>query len=288
MAEQNIKQREIVEEMQQSYLEYAMSVIVARALPDVRDGLKPVHRRILYAMHEMGLRPGSKYQKSAKVTGYTMGNFHPHGDTAIYDSLVRMAQDFSLRYPLVDGQGNFGCFTGDTKIRLLDGTIKTFKELSKIPAGEQFYVYSVDKDRRITVGSAYNSRITRKNAVIMELTLDNGEKIKCTPDHRFMLRDGAYKEAKDINSEDSLMAGYFDKAFIKNINDYLRVKQPNGEFEFVHRIADRYNEQNDPNHNKNLRVFVRHHKDFNRFNNLPTNIERVSFRDHAKIHSEQV
>jgi len=105
---QNIKQREITEEMQQSYLEYAMSVIVSRALPDVRDGLKPVHRRILYSMHEMGLRPGAKYQKSAKVTGYCMGQFHPHGDSAIYDSLVRMAQDFSLRYPLVDGQGNFG------------------------------------------------------------------------------------------------------------------------------------------------------------------------------------
>ena len=105
---QNIKQREIVEEMQQSYLEYAMSVIVSRALPDVRDGLKPVHRRILYSMYEMGLRPSAKYQKSAKVTGYAMGNYHPHGDSAIYDSLVRMAQNFSLRYPLVDGQGNFG------------------------------------------------------------------------------------------------------------------------------------------------------------------------------------
>lgn len=90
-----------------------MSVIVARALPDVRDGLKPVHRRILYSMHEMELRPGAKYQKSAKVTGYCMGNFHPHGDMAIYDSLVRMAQDFSLRYPLVDGQGNFGSVDSD-------------------------------------------------------------------------------------------------------------------------------------------------------------------------------
>src|SRR3990167_8830302 len=111
--DKNIKQREITEEMQQSYLEYAMSVIVARALPDVRDGLKPVHRRILYSMHEMGLRPGAKYQKSAKVTGYCMGNFHPHGDMAIYDSLVRMAQDFSLRYPLIDGQGNFGSIDSD-------------------------------------------------------------------------------------------------------------------------------------------------------------------------------
>ena len=110
---QNIQKREITDEMQRSYLEYAMSVIVARALPDVRDGLKPVHRRILYSMHEMGLRPGAKYQKSAKVVGYVLGQYHPHGDTAAYDSMVRMAQDFSLRYPLVDGQGNFGSIDGD-------------------------------------------------------------------------------------------------------------------------------------------------------------------------------
>lgn len=100
--------------MQKSYLEYAMSVIVARALPDVRDGLKPVHRRILYSMHEMGLRPGAKYQKSAKVVGYVLGQYHPHGDSAAYESMVRMAQDFSLRYPLVDGQGNFGSIDGDS------------------------------------------------------------------------------------------------------------------------------------------------------------------------------
>ena len=109
-----IKQREIVQEVQQAYLEYAMSVIVARALPDVRDGLKPVHRRILYSMHEMGLRPTAKTQKSAKVVGYVLGNYHPHGDTAAYDSMVRMAQDFSLRYPLVTGQGNFGSIDGDS------------------------------------------------------------------------------------------------------------------------------------------------------------------------------
>lgn len=108
-----IKSREITEEVQQSYLEYAMSTIIDRALPDVRDGLKPVHRRILYSMQEMGLRHSAKTQKSAKVVGHAMGNYHPHGDTAIYDSLARMAQDFSLRYPLVDGQGNFGSIDGD-------------------------------------------------------------------------------------------------------------------------------------------------------------------------------
>jgi DNA gyrase subunit A len=103
----------IIEEMQRSYLDYAMSVIVSRALPDVRDGLKPVHRRILYAMHDSGYHWNRKYVKSSKIVGDVMGNFHPHGDGAIYDSLVRMAQDWSLRVPLVDGQGNFGSIDGD-------------------------------------------------------------------------------------------------------------------------------------------------------------------------------
>lgn len=104
---------EIAGEMKRAYLDYAMSVIVARALPDVRDGLKPVHRRILYAMHEMSLTHSAKYSKSAKIVGEVMGKYHPHGDGPIYDSLVRLAQDFSMRYPLVDGQGNFGSLDGD-------------------------------------------------------------------------------------------------------------------------------------------------------------------------------
>ena len=108
-----IEPREITEEMKESYIDYAMSVIVSRALPDVRDGLKPVHRRILYTMGEMGLGHDAKFRKSATVVGETMGKLHPHGDVAIYDSLARMAQDFSLRYPLVDGQGNFGSIDGD-------------------------------------------------------------------------------------------------------------------------------------------------------------------------------
>ncbi len=122
-----IKPREIVQEMQESYLNYAMSVIVARALPDVRDGLKPVHRRILFAMHEMGIRHNSKLVKSAKVVGQVLGNYHPHGDVAVYDSMARMAQDFSLRYPFIDGQGNWGSIDGDrpaamryTECRLTD------------------------------------------------------------------------------------------------------------------------------------------------------------------------
>src|SRR5256885_10214477 len=103
----------IEEEMRRSYLDYAMSVIIGRALPDARDGLKPVHRRILYAMHEMGLSPNKPYKKSATVVGDVLGKYHPHGDSAVYDAMVRMAQDFSLRYPLVKGQGNFGSVDGD-------------------------------------------------------------------------------------------------------------------------------------------------------------------------------
>ncbi len=108
-----INQSEIVTEMQKSYLDYAMSVIVARALPDVRDGLKPVHRRILFAMHQTGLHHTSKYKKSASVVGEVLGKYHPHGDSSVYEALVRLAQDFSMRYTLVDGQGNFGSIDGD-------------------------------------------------------------------------------------------------------------------------------------------------------------------------------
>src|SRR5665213_3123133 len=104
---------EIQEEMERSFLEYSMSVIVSRALPDVRDGLKPVHRRILYSTHEQGHTPDKKYVKSARVVGDVMGKYHPHGDSAIYDALVRMAQDFSMRLQLIDGQGNFGSVDGD-------------------------------------------------------------------------------------------------------------------------------------------------------------------------------
>ncbi|MEK6903913.1 MAG: DNA gyrase subunit A, partial [Nanoarchaeota archaeon] len=108
MAEEDIQQRLIEQEMKESYVDYAMSVIISRALPDIRDGLKPVHRRILFTMHKMGLTPNKAYKKSARIVGTCMGRYHPHGDSAIYESLVRMAQNFSLRYPLVDGQGNFG------------------------------------------------------------------------------------------------------------------------------------------------------------------------------------
>src|SRR4030081_465301 len=109
----NVEPRALEEEMRTAYLDYAMSVIVGRALPDVRDGLKPVHRRILYAMSEMGLAFDRAYRKCAGIVGEVLGNYHPHGDAPVYDSLVRMVQTFSLRYPLVDGQGNFGSVDGD-------------------------------------------------------------------------------------------------------------------------------------------------------------------------------
>ena len=109
----DISQITIEEEMKRSYLDYAMSVIVSRALPDVRDGLKPVHRRILFSMHENGYDSTKPYRKSARIVGDVMGKYHPHGDQAIYDAMVRMAQDFSMRLQLIDGQGNFGSMDGD-------------------------------------------------------------------------------------------------------------------------------------------------------------------------------
>lgn len=133
-----LQQTNIATEMKKSYLNYAMSVIVARALPDVRDGLKPVHRRILYAMNEMGLGPTGKYLKSARIVGETMGKYHPHGNIAIYDSLVRLAQDFSMRYPLILGQGNFGSIDGDppaadryTEAKLQHITMEMLHDLDK-------------------------------------------------------------------------------------------------------------------------------------------------------------
>ena len=128
----------IEQEMKNSYLNYAMSVIVGRALPDVRDGLKPVHRRILYAMKELGLDHSKPYKKSARIVGEVLGKYHPHGDTAVYDTLVRMVQDFSLRYPLVDGQGNFGSVDGDsaaamryTEARLAGITDEMLRDIDK-------------------------------------------------------------------------------------------------------------------------------------------------------------
>ena len=126
------------EEMRRSYLDYAMSVIVSRALPDARDGLKPVHRRILYGMHEAGYTPDKPYRKSARVVGDVMGKYHPHGDSSIYDAMVRMAQSFSMRLPLIDGQGNFGSVDGDnpaamryTEVRLAKAAALLLEDIDK-------------------------------------------------------------------------------------------------------------------------------------------------------------
>jgi DNA gyrase subunit A len=158
-----VKSAEITDEMSKAYVDYAMSVIVARALPDVRDGLKPVHRRILYAMHQMGLSSSSAYTKSAKVVGEVLGKYHPHGDMAVYDSLVRMAQDFSLRYPLILGQGNFGSVDGDPPAAMRYTEVK----LEKISGS---MLSDIEKD---TVDFIDNFDSTLKEPVYMPSLLPN-------------------------------------------------------------------------------------------------------------------
>jgi len=158
-----IEPREITKELKESYLDYAMSVIVSRALPDVRDGLKPVHRRVLWTMWETGLTHLAKYRKSANVVGATMGNYHPHGDTAIYDTLVRMAQDFSLRYPLVQGQGNFGSVDGDGSAAMR----YTESRLSRIA---EELLFDIEKE---TVDWQPNYDATRKEPKVLPAKLPN-------------------------------------------------------------------------------------------------------------------
>jgi len=153
----------IVEEMSASYLDYAMSVIVSRALPDVRDGLKPVHRRILYAMWNIGLKAGAKFRKSATVVGEVLGKYHPHGDTAVYDSMVRMAQDFSMRYPLVRGQGNFGSVDGDNAAAM------RYTE-AKLASITEELLFDIDKN---TVDFIPNYDGTLKEPIVMPAKLPN-------------------------------------------------------------------------------------------------------------------
>ncbi|MCX8147051.1 MAG: DNA gyrase subunit A [Candidatus Woesearchaeota archaeon] len=155
--------RVIEEEMKKSYLDYAMSVIVGRALPDVRDGLKPVHRRILFAMHEMGMFHNKPFKKSARIVGEVLGKYHPHGDVAVYDALVRMAQDFSLRYPLIDGQGNFGSIDGDNAAAMR----YTEARLSKI--AEEILV-DIDKE---TVDFIPNFDASLKEPLVLPSKLPN-------------------------------------------------------------------------------------------------------------------
>jgi len=154
---------DIEREMRGSYLDYAMSVIVARALPDARDGLKPVHRRILYAMYDMGLRPNAPYKKSARIVGEVLGKYHPHGDAAVYDSMVRMAQDFSMRYVLVDGQGNFGSVDGDAPAAM------RYTEARLAPIAEELLL-DIDKD---TVDFVDNFDGTLKEPEVLPARLPN-------------------------------------------------------------------------------------------------------------------
>ncbi|MBI2129320.1 DNA gyrase subunit A [Candidatus Woesearchaeota archaeon] len=209
--QERIVNRVIEDEMKQSYLDYSMSVIVGRALPDVRDGLKPVHRRILFAMNDMGMHHNKPFKKSARIVGETLGKYHPHGDIAVYDAMVRMVQDFSLRYPLLQGQGNFGCFTGDAKVKLTDNRDLSFKELvEEHKQNKKNYTYTINKNGDAEIAEIKNPRLTKKNQKIIKIILDNDEEIKCTLDHKFMLRDGSYKEAQHLKSGDSLMSLYLN------------------------------------------------------------------------------
>ena len=158
-----IKPSKIEEEMQEAYLDYAMSVIVSRALPDVRDGLKPVHRRILYAMHKMGLTHAAKYRKSAAVVGECLARYHPHGDIAVYDALVRMAQDFAMRYPLIDGQGNWGSVDGDSSAAM------RYTEAKMTPIAEELLA-DIEKE---TIPFMDNYDGTTKEPVVLPAKIPN-------------------------------------------------------------------------------------------------------------------
>src|SRR3989338_3767816 len=282
-----VNKREIVDELKESYIDYAMSVIVARALPDVRDGLKPVHRKILYTMNELGLSASAKFRKCAAITGDCMAKYHPHGDTAIYDSLVRMAQDFNLRYPLVHGQGNFGCFTKDTKVKLTDNRSLSFEELiEEQKQGKNNFTYTVDKNGEIKIVKIKNLRKTIENAKIMKVVLDNGEEIKCTLNHKFMLKDGSYKEAQNLESGDSLMPLYSKISKREsniNLGGYNMVFQPKlNIWNFSHILADEFNLEN--NIYQKSKVRIRHHIDFNKLNNSPENIVRLGWKEHWQLH----
>jgi len=287
----NIEAKELVEaeisgEMRKAYINYAMSVIVARALPAAEDGLKPVHRRILWAMNEIGLQANKPTKKSARIVGDVLGKYHPHGDVAVYDSLVRMAQPFSLRYPLVKGQGNFGCFTADTKVKLVSGRDLSFSELiEEHQQGKRNFTFTVD-DGKIKIAEIKNPRLTRENAEIMKVILDNGEEIKCTLNHKFMLKDGSYKEANELESGDSLMPAYFrlsTKQDDSKAIGYTMVLQPNSDsWNFVHILSDEWNINNGVYTNSAGRV--RHHVNFNKLNNNPDNIRRMNWKDHWQTH----
>src|SRR4029077_7964656 len=153
----------VEDEMKRSYMDYAMSVIIGRALPDVRDGLKPAHRRVLYGMRAMGLASNRGYRKCAKIVGEVMGNYHPHGDASIYDTLVRLAQDFSMRYVLVDGQGNFGSIDGDPP------AAERYTEVRMSPLAEEL-LKDIDKN---TVDFVPNYDNTREEPLVLPCAFPN-------------------------------------------------------------------------------------------------------------------
>jgi len=287
--EKGVVNTEVSGEMKKAYLDYAMSVIVSRALPAVEDGLKPVQRRILYAMNQMGLKPGTQTKKSARLVGDVIGKYHPHGDVAVYDAMVRMAQSFSLRYRLVFGQGNFGCFTADTEVKLTDGRNLSFLDLmEEDKKDKKNFTFTIDGKNNIKVAQIKNPRLTKKNAEIMKITLDNGEEIRCTLNHRFMLRDGTYKEAQDLESGDSLMPIYLrlsneeDESNPK-LKDYQMAYNPRKNiWEFCHNLADEWNIDNKIYQKNTGRI--RHHVDFNKLNNNPDNIRRMYWKEHWKTH----
>ena len=282
--------RSITTEMRESYLDYAMTVITARALPDVRDGLKPVHRRILYAMLEAGLTANAKTRKSATVVGDVLGKYHPHGDASVYDAMVKMAQDFTMRYPLIVGQGNFGCFTKDTKVRLADGRNLTFEELIKEDSEKKKnYTFTVNAEGHIAIAPILKPRLTRQSAEIMKVVLDTGEEIKCTLNHKFLLKNQEYVEAQNLKPGTSLMPLYTrlsekGESTLSDMEGYEMVLQPmRSEWEYIHHLADFYNIAHGAYTHSAGRV--RHHVDFNKQNNNLDNIRRMQWLEHWRLHS---
>ncbi|MEK6847163.1 MAG: DNA gyrase subunit A, partial [Nanoarchaeota archaeon] len=226
-------------------------------------------------------------RKSATVVGNVIGKYHPHGDIAVYDALVRLAQDFSLRYPLIHGQGNFGCFTADTQVALADGRNLSFAKLiEEHDMGKRNFTFTIDNGL-VKIAEIKNPRKTRKNAEVMEVVLDNGEKVRCTLNHKFMLRDGTYKEAQYLNSGDSLMPLYSRLSTVKDSNHTIGYKmlfQPtSNSWNFAHVLADQWNIENGIYAVSAGRV--RHHINFNKLNNNPDNIRRMQWADHWHLHA---
>lgn len=280
----------IEDEMRGSYLDYAMSVIIGRAIPDVRDGLKPVHRRILYAMYREGLLSSRRFSKCAGVVGEVLKKYHPHGDMAVYDALVRMAQEWNMRYPLIQGQGNFGCFAGETQVRLADGSTRSFHELVADAAkGITHFTYTVDAQQQMHMAPMCAPRLTKRDTPVVRVTLDNGEQIVCTPDHRFLLRDGSYQEAQTLRPGVSLMPLYsrYYTGSDRDLQGYEEIYNPaDDSWVFAHRLADTYNVKAGVYARSAGRV--RHHQDFNKLNNDPRNILRMSWAAHRHVHQLQL